>query len=339
MRLNRSSVMGIVLSSMPWLFLAVVTTTFARLSNRFLTIGNLTAILAQSSWLIVAALGVNFVLLCSAVDLSIGSIMYLSAVVVGTTLGNAPVWVCLLAATTVGALTGAANGLLVVRFKLPSFIVTLACAFIARSLGLYLSSTRIVFMSDSIAELGRLKLWGLPESSMLAIAALGCAGLLLRRTPFGLYVRSIGADADGARKVGVPTGQVVWLVFVVCGCFAGFAGFILVSQASAASAGFGQKAEFLAIAAAVLGGTSLFGGRGTLLAPVIGSILITTVQNGLAVTNANPYAYPVIVGLVIFLAALLDSLRSRLAARSARSQRRQPTKEAADPGARRYVAS
>jgi ribose transport system permease protein len=107
-------------------------------------------------------------------------------------------------------------------------------------------------------------------------------------------------------------------VYVLCGSLAGLSGFVSLSQTSAASGAFGQNAEFLAIAAAVLGGTSLFGGRGHLWAPVIGSVLIMTVQNGLVMINANPYAYPVITGAVIFLAALLDSVRSRLQKRMER---------------------
>ena len=102
---------------------------------------------------------------------------------------------------------------------------------------------------------------------------------------------------------------------MLCGALAGIGGFISFSQTSAASAAFGQSSEFLAIAAAVLGGTSLSGGRGNIWAPVIGAILFTTVQNGLVMINANPYAYPVITGSVIFVAALLDSIRTRTQAR------------------------
>jgi ribose transport system permease protein len=304
---------NIALSLMPWLFLAGVVIAFGLLSERFLTVGNLAAILAQSSWLIVVALGMNFILLSSGVDLSVGAGMYLAAVVIGTRLASSPWWLGLLVAIIVGCVLGAVNGFFVVKFRLPSFIVTLASAFIARGLGLYLSSTRIVFAGTGVAELGRDKFLGVSVSLIFAGIALCCAGLLLRETRFGLYIRSIGVDAEGARKAGVPVDPATWTVFVVCGGFAAFGGFILVSQTSAASAAFGQNAEFLAIAAAVLGGTSLFGGRGTLLAPIIGAFLIMTVQNGLAVINANPYAYPVIIGLVIFLAALLDSCRLWLA--------------------------
>jgi ribose transport system permease protein len=322
------------LRSLPWLFLAMVVAAFGSLSPCFLTLGNLVAVLVQSSWLIVVALGMNFVLLSSNVDLSVGAAMYLSAVVIGTALPAGPLWLVLLAAIMVGCAVGAINGVFVVKFRLPSFIATLAAAFIARGLGLYLSSTKIVFAAAGVAELGRDKLLGVSVSFIFAGVAFFCAWLLLRETKLGLYIRSIGADAEGARKAGVPADVATWTVFVVCGGFAGFGGFILVSQTSAASAAFGQNAEFLAIAAAVLGGTSLFGGRGTLFAPIIGGILITTVQNGLAVINANPYAYPVIVGFVIFLAALLDRVRSWLAVLVARRKVRESARQVRNSGAR-----
>src|SRR6185312_12052987 len=163
-----------------------------------------------------------------------------------------------------------------------------------------------------VADFGRLALFGIPMVLWIAGSALVAGALLLNSTAFGIYLRSIGADPEGARRVGVPTNAVIWKVYTLCGAYAGLGGFISFSQTSAASGAFGQNAEFLAIAAAVLGGTSLFGGRGHLWAPVIGAVLIMTVQNGLVMINANPYTYPVITGSVIFFAALLDSARSRL---------------------------
>jgi ribose transport system permease protein len=122
--------------------------------------------------------------------------------------------------------------------------------------------------------------------------------------------------------------MVTFGVYILCGAFAGLGGFISLSQTSAASGAFGQNAEFLAIAAAVLGGTSLFGGRGNAWSPVIGAILISTVQNGLVLIDANPYAYPVITGSVIFIAALLDSGRLTL---QARLERRRTRPESSSP--------
>lgn len=307
---TRGGLSGYLLQWIPVALFAALITLFATSSPRFLSIDNLSAILVQSSWLMVVALGVNFVLLSAGVDLSVGSVMYLAAVTVGMGLQHAPIWMCALSAVMTGALFGALNGSLVVRLGLPPFIVTLALLFVGRGLGLFFSSTRIVYASTAVADFGRTRYWDIPTSLWLAGVAVATGWLLLNATAFGPYLRSIGADAVGAKRAGVPAGRVIWSVYVLSGAFAGLGGFISLSQTSAASGAFGQNAEFLAIAAAVLGGTSLFGGRGHLWAPIIGATLIMTVQNGLVMINANPYAYPVITGAVIFLAALLDSIRS-----------------------------
>jgi ribose transport system permease protein len=306
---------GSLLRWAPVLLMAALIVSFAAAGRQFLSINNLSAILVQSSWLMVVALGMNGVLLTAGVDLSVGSTMYLAAVTVSLGLGAAPVWICVPASLLVGAISGAINGSLIVAARIPAFIVTLSTIFIGRGLGLYLTSTRIVYASPSVAGFGRADFWGLPAPLWLAFAAILCAWIVFKLTPLGPYVRSIGADAEGARRVGVPVAAVTLGVYVLCGAAAGLGGFISLSQTSAASAAFGQNAEFLSIAAAVLGGTSLFGGRGSLWAPVIGAILITLVQNGLAMMNANPYAYPVITGGVIFVAALIDSVRSSAIAR------------------------
>lgn len=308
---------GRMLKWAPAVIFIVLIVTFASLSPRFLTAQNLGAILVQSSWLIVVALGVNWVLLTAGVDLSVGSAMYLAAVAVCLGVPDAPVWLALPTAVMAGAVVGVVNASLV-RLGLPAFIVTLATLFIGRSMGLFLSSTRIVYANSEIASFGRASLWGIPMPIWVAGAAIVISWVLLNRTALGPFVRSIGADAEGARRVGVPTRAVTWSVYSLCGGFAGLGGFVSLSQTSAASGAFGQNSEFLAIAAAVFGGTSLFGGRGNLWAPVVGAVLIMIVQNGLVIIDANPYAYPVITGAVIFVAALLDSIRSRLQARLAR---------------------
>jgi ribose transport system permease protein len=295
----------------PAILFTLLTLIFGELSTRFFSLANFEAVLVQSSWLVVIALGMNFVLLGAGVDLSVGSVMYLAAVSVGLGFPHAPVWVCLPLAMLAGGLFGAINAFLIAGLRLPAFIVTLAMLFVGRGLGLFFSGTRIVYANREVADFGRQLFLGIPVVLLIAASALVVGALLLNRTAFGVYLRSIGADPEGARRAGVPTNAVIWKVYALCGAFAGLGGFISFSQTSAASGAFGQNAEFLAIAAAVLGGTSLFGGRGHLWAPVIGAVLIMTVQNGLVMINANPYAYPVITGSVIFFAALLDSARSR----------------------------
>jgi ribose transport system permease protein len=316
--LSSAGVGNALLRFAPWAFLVALVVGFGGAAPRFLTAANFAAILVQSSWLITVALGMNLVLLTAGVDLSVGSIMYLAAVTICLGLGGCPVWVCLIASMLVGAVFGVINASLIVRLRLPAFIVTLSTIFVGRGLGLYFSSTRIVYAGAPIASFGRTSFWGVAAPLWIAAAAILCAWMLLNRTPMGPFIRSIGADAEGARRAGVPVSAVAFGVYTLCGACAGLGGFISLSQTSAASGAFGQNAEFLAIAAAVLGGTSLFGGRGTVWAPLIGAVLITTVQNGLALVNANPYAYPVITGTVIFVAALLDSLRSAALIRQGR---------------------
>jgi ribose/xylose/arabinose/galactoside ABC-type transport system permease subunit len=309
-----------VLKWAPLTIFIILIAAFGTLSPRFLSVANLGAILVQSSWLVVVALGMNFVLLAAGVDLSVGAAMYLAAIAVGIGLPNAPVWLGLISSILVGAAFGAINASLIAWVRLPAFIATLALLFVGRGVGLFFSSTRIVYASPGIANFGRDSLLGLPVPIWIAATTVAVAWLLLNQTSFGPYLRSVGADAEGARRSGVPTKAITWSVYVLCGALAGLGGLISLSQTSAASAAFGQNSEFLAIAAAVLGGTSLSGGRGSLWAPVIGAVLIMTVQNGLVMINANPYAYPVITGAVIFVAALLDSIRSRTQARLERRQ-------------------
>jgi ribose transport system permease protein len=303
---------GALLLSAPGVLFALLIVTFATISPRFLNMDNVGAIFVQSSWLVIAAVGMNFVLLSAGVDLSVGAVMYLAAVAVAMGLPHAPIWVCLISAIGVGGLFGALNGFLVARIGLPAFMATLALLFVGRGVGLFFSATQIVYASREVAMFGRDAIWGIRAPLWTAAAAVIVGGLLLSRTAFGPCLRSIGADAAGARRVGIATTAVTWSAYMLCGAFAGLGGFVLLSQTSAASGAFGQNAAFLAIASAVLGGTSFIGGRGGLWAPVCGAVLITTVQNGLVMINANPYAYPVITGAVIFLAALLDSIRSRL---------------------------
>ena len=244
------------------IFIALIV-IFASSSSQFFTVANLGAVLTQSSWLIAVAVGVNFVLLTAGVDLSVGSGMYLAAVAVCLLFTHQPVWLCMAGALLVGSLFGALNAAMIAWLGLPAFIVTLASLFIGRSTGLYFSSTRIVYANSAVAGFGRGTLLYIPTMLWLAGIATGIAWLLLNRTPLGLYIRSIGSDALGSHRAGVPTRATTLTVYVLCGAFAGLGGFISLSQTSAASGAFGQNSEFLAIAAAValLGRSPIQGNR------------------------------------------------------------------------------
>jgi ribose/xylose/arabinose/galactoside ABC-type transport system permease subunit len=303
------------LQLLPAVFFAIIVVAFTVLSNRFFSLQNFTNILRQATHLGVMAVGMSFVLLVAGVDLSVGATMYVAAVLLGLYFTALPPWLCLLIAIAIGLVFGAINAFFVVKLRVAPFIVTLATLYVGRGVGLYLSDTKMVPASPTVLEFARGSLLGVPSPIFIAAASVAVGLVLLRLTPFGRYVYAIGGDREGARKAGINVERVTFAVYSLCGAFAGLGGFISVSQVAAASSTFGERMEFLVIAAAVLGGTSLFGGHGGLLGPVFGAILIQTVQNGLVMIDADPYIYPLITATIIFVAVLIDSLRARAIAR------------------------
>jgi ribose/xylose/arabinose/galactoside ABC-type transport system permease subunit len=304
-----------LLQLLPAVFFAAIVVAFSALSDRFLSVENFTNILLQATHLAVMAVGMTFVLLVAGVDLSVGATMYVVAVLLGLYLQALPPWLCLVGAIGIGFACGAVNAFFVVKLRVAPFIVTLATLFIGRGLGLYLSGTKMVPASPAVLEWARSSLFGIPLPLVIATASVVAAFVLLRLTPFGRYVYAIGGDREGARRAGINVPRVTFAVYCLCGAFAAVGGFISVSQVAAASSTFGEGKEFLVIAAAVLGGTSLFGGHGGLLGPIFGAVLIQTVQNGLVMVDADPYIYPLITAAIIFIAVLIDSLRAGAIAR------------------------
>lgn len=295
-----------------WLF-AMVALIFGGLSDRFLTLDNVVNILIQSSSLGIIATGMTFVLLTAGIDLSVGSIMFLSAVVVGKiVLGDYPLPLAFGAAILIGAAYGALNGLMVTRFKILPFIVTLATLYLGRGLGLYLSETRAMNLPENLLQIGSARLFGvIPLPIVFLVLALAIAHYLLTMTPFGRQIYAIGNDIDAAQKAGINTSRVLFVVYVLCGLFAAIGGLVAVAQMGSVAPKFGDQREFAAISAAVLGGTSLFGGRGSVIpGTLLGAVLIQTIDNGLVIVNANPYIYPMVTSSVIFLAVLIDTKRN-----------------------------
>jgi len=320
-----------LLNLAPLFFLGLVAAMFTLLSDRFFSAQNALNVLTQASALAVMAVGMSFVLLIGGIDLSIGAAIYVASVVIGMHLAAAPTWLALLAAMALGGAFGALNGLFVVKLRIVAFMATLAMMFIDRGFGLFLSDTQGVAASPQISDLARASVLHAPAALAIAAAAIAGAALLLRATPFGRHVYAIGADREGARKAGVDVLRTEFALYVLCGVFAGLGGFIALFQVGFVSSSFGDGDEFLALAAAVLGGVSLFGGRGGVWGPALGAVLIETVQNGLVMTGADPYVYSLATAVCIFLAVLIDALRARVVARMQR--RRIMAREIAAPAA------
>jgi ribose transport system permease protein len=293
--------------------LAAVAVTFAVQTPKFLTAENLRNVLVQSAAVGVVATGMTFVLLTAGIDLAVGSVMFLGAAVCGWLVGEgAPWWAGAVAVLAVGPLCGLLHGLAVTRLRLTAFVVTLSSLFVLRGLGLWVSRTRAMNLPDEFRLLaGTVLDVPVPVVALLAVLVLG--QWVLSRTRFGRHVYAVGHDPDAARKAGVDVNGVLLRVYVISGACAALGGLVALAQLGAVSPTFGREYEFNAVAAAVLGGASLFGGRGNVLPGVlVGAVTIQAVYNGLALVNANPYAYPVITGGVVFLAVLADSVRTRL---------------------------
>jgi ribose transport system permease protein len=295
------------------LFVAVFL-AFGVLSPKFLEAQNLVNILVQTSSIAVTAIGMTFVLLVAGIDLSAGSVMFISAIVaVKLALNGQPLALAVAAALSAGLLSGAVNAALVTRLRIPAFIVTLGTLYIGRGFGLWLTETRAMNLPENLLQIGAARILGAPVPILVFFLVTAAAHIALAESPFGRRIYAIGADREAAQKAGINARRIVFQVYIISGLCAGIGGLISIAQLGAVSPTFGASREFAAVAAAVLGGTSLFGGRGKVFpGTVIGAILIQTVENGLVIINADPYLYPLVMSSIIFLAVLTDSLQHGL---------------------------
>lgn len=302
----------LILQNAPVILFLVLLVVFGLMSDRFFAFNNFRNIIIQAAPIAILAIGMTFVLLTGQIDLSVGSSMYLTACVVALYMPDMPWPASLFAVIALGALIGAVNGFAVTRLGIVSFIVTLAMLFVLRGIGMWLSNTRTLMFPDQILTLNRATVLGIPSAIFTFLVVFLCAWALLTQTPFGRQVYAVGGDPDSARKAGLPVSRIVFLCFVLAGICAGIGGFVSITQIGAVGPKYGDQVEFAAIAAAVLGGVSLFGGRGSVGGTVFGAILIKTVQNGLNIINADPYVYPLVTAAIIFLAVAIDGTRTRI---------------------------
>ena len=315
----------LLLQNTPAILFILLVIVFSLLSSRFLTVTTGLNILTQSSHIAIMAIGMTFVLLVAGVDLSVGSNMYVASIILGLYLKDTPLGVAIPAVLVGGLVFGAINAFLITRLRITAFIATLAMLFVGRGICLYLSDTKMIFMGKTITTLGRTTLLGIPLAIWIFVGVFAVAWVVLRQTAFGRQIYAVGADPDAAAKAGINVRRILFSVYCICGVLAALGGFVSLTQVAAASASFGLNKEFPVIAAAVLGGTSLFGGRGGVGGAVFGAVLIQTVETGLTMINANPYIYPLVVSAIIFVAVLVDSRRTELLERLERRQIRVET--------------
>ncbi|MEI6387490.1 MAG: ABC transporter permease [Spirochaetota bacterium] len=294
------------------IFLAFIA-VFSLLEPRFLSVANIINILQQAAPLGIAAIGMTFILLTANIDISMASTMFLSATASAFFISKGGgILGAIVIAVAAGGIVGVLNGLLVARFGIVSFIATLAMMGIAKGAGLAISQSKLLLMGNVSRMVSSARPFGVPITVFLFLALLIIGDLILRRTQFGRQLFAIGGDRRAARMVGIPLVSHVFISFVICGLLAGLAGFITAAQVSAVNPNLGSGDEFVVISAVVLGGTSLFGGKGSVLpGTLIGIITIVAIINGLTLMNASPFAYPIVKGFVIFLVVMVDSINNK----------------------------
>lgn len=280
------------------------------LSPFFLTTSNLLNVMEQTAINAVIAVGMTFVILSAGIDLSVGSIAALSGVVMANRLlAGWPLGAAIIAGLLTGALCGMFSGLLVTRGKLPPFIATLGMMSVARGAALLFTDGRpISGFDESLRWLSTGRILGIPVPVLLTILLYALAIVLLNRTRFGRYVYAIGGNEEAARLSGVAVGFHKTLVYVISGVTAALGAVLLTARLNSAQPIAGMMYELDAIAAVVIGGTSLTGGLGTLGGTLIGALTMGVLRNGLNLLGISSFLQQIVIGLVIIAAVLMDSL-------------------------------
>jgi ribose transport system permease protein len=293
--------------------LIIICILFTFLSSNFLTTGNLVNILRQASINIVLATGMTFVILTGGIDLSVGSILAVSAVVaLLVSLVPALGWAAVPAALVVGLLLGLVNGALITFLDVPPFIVTLGSLTALRGVAyLVANGTTVINRDINFAWIGNSYLSPLPWLVVIALLTVAASWFVLRQTVLGVQIYAVGGNERAARLTGIKVNHVLLFVYGISGLLAGLAGIMSASRLYSASGLLGQGYELDAIAAVILGGTSFTGGIGTIGGTLLGALIIAVLNNGLTLLNMSYFWQLVVKGLVIIMAVMIDRLRRR----------------------------
>ncbi len=287
---------------------------FSLSTEHFFSLLTFTTLANQLPALTVIAVGMTFVLIVAGIDLSVGSVMAFSAAVLGIALvdGGLPLWFAALLCLGTGLLCGFVNGFISAKWRVPSFIVTLGMLEIARGAAYLVSDSQTVFIGSKIETLGApLPVLGLSPAMLIAIVVVVTGQIILSRHVFGRYMIAIGSNEEAVRLSGINTSFWKILVFALAGLLAGLAGLFHVAYLQSADPNAGIGLELAAIAAVVIGGTSLAGGKGSVINTFLGVIIIALLQTGLAQLGVSEPGKRLITGLVIITAVVLDVYRNR----------------------------
>jgi len=321
----------LLLEGRAFIALAVLIVVFALLSDSFLSVNNLITMTKHVAYNAILALGMLFVILKGGIDLSVGSTVGLSGIIAGVLLEGLQidsldvvlypaVWVVVVASLAIGTLVGFINGILVTRFNVAPFIATLGMLYVARGAALLISNGTTYPRLGGSPELGNTgygflgggRLLGVPNGIWVMIVFALVALFVLRKTPFGRWVYATGGNERAAELAGVPVRNVKLWVYMISGFCAATAGIILTSELTSAAPQLGESFELNAIAAVVIGGAALTGGRGNVRGVLLGAFVIGFLSDGLVIVGVSTFWQILIKGAVIVLAVMLDQAQQRL---------------------------
>lgn len=316
---NKSMKMKL-LQYMSFELFVVIFVIFGLFSENWFTFSNFIMIIKQSSYVGILAIGITFPLITAGTDLSVGAVMFMGMSVAALMLEKGiPLILAIVVAMLIGCIVGLVNAFFVVDVKVMPFIATLGTMTVIRGVTLILTGSRALNIPSYLTtSFGSGKLFGLiPYPALVFVALLVIFHIVLTKTAFGRRVFACGNNLEAAKKAGLHTRQILYAVYMISGFLAAIAGFVSASQIGNVPAGFGDGYEFDAIAATVLGGTSLLGGTGSILPGVlIGAVTIQMIKTGLTAMQIDPYLIDIFQALFILLAVVLDCIKNQVIAKS-----------------------
>lgn len=275
--------------------------------DTFLTPYNISTILTASAVPAILVVGQAFVVMTAGIDLSNAAVVTLAAVSFGALFAaGQPLVLCILVAIVVGLAAGSVNGIIIAQFKINDFIVTLGMLSLAQGVALVISNaTPVQVISEPLATFALGKIGVVPYIMIVAVVLVVIAQIVLTQTRFGTHVLATGGNSDTARAMGVKTKAMKIAVYAISGATAGLAAVVLISRIGAAEPSMNTSLLLNSVAAVVLGGVSLFGGRGNVVGPFVGAILLTMILNGLIVAGVPQYYQFIAIGIIVMVSAIL----------------------------------
>lgn len=287
-------------------------------TKNFFKVDNLILVLRQASTSCLTAFGITLVLLVGSIDLSVGAVYGFAAMLASMSIVNngAPVWTGVLIAAVVGAAVGLLNGTIITKTSIPAFIGTLAVQYACRGLTYIISGgTAVTIMAEEFNRIGTASLLGLPITIYYMLVILIVLAVLLNRTKIGRYLFATGSNKTAAEFAGIKANRMIVLAHVIASTLAGLAGTVNAARVYSCTPGLGAGSEIDAIAAVVIGGTSMSGGHGSLVGTLIGTLIIAVMGNGFNHIGLNPYWQQVAKGVLLLVAVGLDGVKRRIETR------------------------